>query len=102
VFICGRRSHLRETKLKVAKEVTMQKQEFKARISPQGTIELPKHLSGLTNHQVRVVLYDIGSKALSIDKGKYFGALHQYANHDKASMERDALATALKQKHDTH
>ena len=69
----------------------MQKQEFQAKISPQGTIELPKHLSGLTNHDVRVVLYDIGSKKSSRDKDNLLGALHKYANPDRIPYEKHAI-----------
>jgi len=79
----------------------MQKHEFHTKICPQGTIELPKHLSGLTNHDVRVVLYDFGSKKSSGDKNKLFGALHKYANQSKIPNEKPAITKALKQKHDS-
>jgi len=79
----------------------MHKQEFEARISSQGTISLPKHLSGLTNHTVKVVIYEIGSKKVRNDGAYFFGALHQYANPSKIDQEQHALINAMKKKHDT-
>lgn len=79
----------------------MHKQEFDAVISSKGTIKIPKSLAGLTNHAVRVVLYDIGEQANPGGIPHLRGALQEYANPKKASLEKTAMAKALLKKHDT-
>jgi len=84
----------------------MQKYEFDADISKNGSILLPKKMSNkIKNHHVKIILFDLGEKIkeakLTINQSLK-GVFNRYSDLSKVQTEKDAFKKAMEKKHENN
>lgn len=77
----------------------MQKYEFTTKISPAGTIVIPKSLLQIVSHRVKIIMIDLNDQK-AVKRISIKGALHQYSDPAKIPDEKTAIRLVFKRKHE--